>query len=177
MPRLADQVGGTSNVIQRLRALWTSFVGWLFPGNYGETFIWSKYWVVTLFLSALCVFIRGRISIRREWISYLPSGALCVGVLIYLQLRFPFPTRISFWKMAVIPVIGVWLPYTIQTIGSPPLAFLSHIVEKLLDWKSFPRFAPPWAYGNGVVNTLVCVALTVAVGVTAFVGRSGREAQ
>jgi hypothetical protein len=130
--------------------------------------IWRRTWGGALILCFLCTFLRGTADVSHEWIEYLPSGFISEVVLTFLSLRLPLSTEVPFWRLAIFPIAGVWLPFACQVLSSLPLELVRLILEKLIGWGGFPRLATPWAYGHGLLNASTCIVMTVIVTCTAF---------
>ena len=82
------------------------------------TTVWRQVWTVGCILCCFCIFGPVR-SFQQPWQDFLLSGFGCEIVLLLLCLQQPFPSRLSFWRLAFFPTIGVWAPYLIRVVLGP----------------------------------------------------------
>jgi hypothetical protein len=156
-------------MFETLSGWWTALCNRVFQrGASGNAAVWRKTWSGALILCFLCTLLRGTADVSREWIEYLPGGLISELTLVVLGLRFPFSTQVPFWRLAIFPIAGVWLPFVCQVLSSPPLALVQLILERLVGWSGFPRLAVPWAYGHGFLNAFACIVMTMVVTITAL---------
>jgi hypothetical protein len=123
--------------VNRWWKLWKKFCKFLFCSDSPAAMAWTWTWAAALILCALCSFL-SNMSLRwfftegKPWTEFVPSCLICELSLILLCAIRPLPVKLSFVRMGIFPIFGVWLPYGIRFFcgGSPFDTFAEHLKKE-----------------------------------------------
>jgi hypothetical protein len=135
------------------------------------TRVWMNTWTVILVICAFCSLLSNQWP-EPTYTEFIPSALFCEATMIFLCRRYPFPVRLSFWRLAFFPSIGIWLPYVIRLVfGNPGNHPFHELIKQKLGMEVNLQLAQPGQVENtnGVIKTAYfCLGCTAAVVVTSL---------
>lgn len=148
---------------------WHSFTRKLLSSGDTASKAWSRTWGIVLFCCFLLSWLRGTApAIDYEWIEYAPGAILCEVVLIILLFRVRFLLKVPVWRLSLLPLVGIWVPFTVQTIFATPFKLLGSLIAKFTGFQDFPQLSPPWAYGHLTAIVTFCLVCSLVIYITAL---------